>query len=117
MKGILIMPRYLKVLLDESRTTTNNGEYENGISYVELFKKKFRKSIIFHYHVINTTSHLFIIKRIVNNKKELYEKLISYGIFPLDVGNTKCNVPEKMYNVYFQSGSRIIVNNLNVIKK
>lgn len=111
------MPRYLKVLLDESRTTTYNGRYEKGISYVELFKQEFRKSIIFHYHVINTTSHLFIIKRVCSNKTELLKKLMEYGIFPLDVGNTKCNVPEKMYNVYFQSGSRIIVNNLNKINK
>jgi len=111
------MPRYLKVLLDESRTTTNNGEYENPISYVELFKEKFRKSILFHYHVINTTSHLFIIKRIVNNKNELFNKLLAIGIIPLDIGNTKCNVPEKIYNVYFQSGSKIIVNNINKINK
>ena len=110
------MPRYLKVLLDESNLLLI---MENTRTPYRMwnYSREVQEVYSFHYHVINTISHLFIIKRIVNNKNELLNKLLAIGIIPLDVGNTKCNVPEKMYNVYFQSGSRIIVNNINKINK
>lgn len=103
------MVRYFKVLLKEEKSRLHNS--------IERIQEEFPKSIIFHYHVINTNSHLFLLKRIAQNKQELKEKLNDKGIFPISISNTKCNTIDKMYNVYFQSGSKIIVNNLNIIKK
>lgn len=102
------MVQYFKVLVKEETARINNS--------VERMKEEFMKSIIFHYHVINTNSHLFLLKRICSNKQQMKERLLAKGIFPISISNTKCNTYDKMYNVYFQSGSKIIVNNLNVIK-
>ena len=103
------MVRYFKVLLKEEK----NRETDS----IQRIKEEFGKSIIFHYHVINTDSHLFLLKRFCNSKSELSQRLIDKGIFPISISNTKCNTKDKLYNVYFQSGSKIIVNNLNIIKK
>lgn len=103
------MVRYFKVLLKEEKARIHGS--------IERMQEEFKKSILFHYQVINTNCHLFLLKRIAQNKQELKEKLLSKGIYPISISNTKCNTIDKMYNVYFQSGSKIIVNNLNVIKK
>lgn len=103
------MVQYFKVLLKEEKYRKPNS--------IEKIQEEFGRSIIFHYHVINTNSHLFLLKRICNSKADLYQKLIDKGIYPISISNTKCNRKDKMYNVYFQSGSKIIVNNLNIIKK
>lgn len=103
------MVQYFKVLVNEERSRFNNS--------VQRMQAEFKKSIIFHYHVINTDCHLFLMKRICSNKAQLKEMLINKGIFPISISNTKCNTKDKLYNVYFQSGSKIVVNHVININK
>lgn len=96
------MTRYFKVVVYEK-------------NYKDL-EKYFDKKIIFKYQILNSNLYMVILKRFVNSKAELIRRLKEYWIFPLDISNTKTDI-SKVYNVFYQNGSRIIQNNFKKIKE
>lgn len=98
------MVKYFKVLIKDS----------NFSNPVDKIQKEFKRSIISHYHIVNTDYHLILMKRICTNKTQLKARLESKGIFPIiSISNTKCNTTDKLYNVFYQSGSKVVFDSLN----